>query len=90
MNNKDRCIELLKRSIELFPQEPNELDWKEKLSEKNEKLAQHLSAFANFSGGGFLIYGVNDSGEAIGITKEEADEASEKLDKSRNTPIVGK
>lgn len=52
MNHKDRCIELLKRSIDLFPQEPNELDWKEKLSENNNKLTQHLSAFANFPGGG--------------------------------------
>lgn len=62
------CIKLIEKSLNPFPCELNELDWKEALSSKKEKLSQHISAFANFSGGGFLVYGINDSGKAIGIS----------------------
>lgn len=63
-------IDLLRGSIKPFPQELNEIDWKLGLSEKTERLAHHLSAFSNYDGGGYLVFGV-DSGTIIGITDNE-------------------
>jgi len=48
----------------------NEIDWKLGLSEKTERLTQHLSAFSNYGGGGFLVYGV-DNGIIIGISDDD-------------------
>jgi len=42
--------------------ELNELDWKSCVSQNNKRLADHLCAFANYPGGGFLVFGVNASG----------------------------
>lgn len=42
-----RAEDSLKRSLYPVPQEPNELDWKSRLSDDSERLAQHISAFAN-------------------------------------------
>ncbi len=53
-----KAIEWLERSMKPFPQELNEIDWKCNLSEKTERLSQHLSAFSNYEGGGFLVFGV--------------------------------
>jgi hypothetical protein len=38
-----RCLELLNNSIKSVPTELNELDWKEHLSNKTERLAEHIS-----------------------------------------------
>ena len=67
-----RCIQLLEKSISATPQELNELDWKASASQA-ERMARHLSAFANYSGGGFLVYGVDDDGTVVGLTKEQND-----------------
>ena len=64
---------LLKRSLYPKPQELNELDWKSSLSENKELLKEHLSAFANYPGGGYIVFGIADSGKIIGI-----DEATKK------------
>ena len=53
---------MLKGSLETPKQELNELDWKQELSSDKQRLSEHLSAFSNFSGGGFLVYGVNNQG----------------------------
>jgi predicted HTH transcriptional regulator len=74
-----RLKELLQRSIHPVSSELNELDWKSALSDKSERLAQHLSAFANTPGGGFLVFGISDSGIPEGITKQEGDEIIHKL-----------
>jgi predicted HTH transcriptional regulator len=66
------CIKLIEQSLNPFPCELNQLDWKEALSPKKEKLSKHISAFTNFPEGGFLIYGINDSGKVVGIN--DADE----------------
>jgi predicted HTH transcriptional regulator len=50
------------------------MDWKSGLSPKSNRLAQHLCAFSNLSGGGFLVYGVNDDAGLFSITKEQTDE----------------
>ncbi len=64
------AIDWLEKSIKPFPQELNEIDWKLDLSPNTERLAQHLSAFSNYDGGGFLVFGV-DSGEVIGVDNNQ-------------------
>lgn len=75
-----KAKELLDHSLGKIPQELNELDWKENLSPKNDKLCQHICAFANLPGGGFMVFGVEDK-TAIpkGIKYEEANLIVEKL-----------
>jgi len=76
----NRAIALLEHSLLPMPQELNELDWKETLSPNNEKLTRHLSAFANQPGGGFMVFGVEDSTAKLsGIEKKEASAIIEKL-----------
>ncbi len=76
----EKATNLLNKSMDPLPIEINELDWKESLSPKTEKLAQHISAFANLAGGGFLVFGINDkTGEVLGIQKNDAKIIIEKL-----------
>ncbi len=63
---------LLQKSLRPIPQELNELDWKVMLSNKKERLKKHLSAFSNLHGGGFLIFGVDNSGKVVGISDESS------------------
>ena len=72
MNLEEKCTTLLKRSLEPIPQELNEIDWKVMLSNKKDRLKKHLSAFSNLPGGGFLIFGVDDNGQTIGIDEDES------------------
>ena len=46
------AIKNLHNSLHPVKVELNELDWKSDLSVKSERLAQHISAFANQVGGG--------------------------------------
>ena len=63
----------LDKSLGKVPSELNEIDWKESLSPKNDKLCKHISAFANMPGGGFLAFGINNKTAAVvGVKKEEA------------------
>ena len=48
-----KCIQLLEKSLSATPHELNELDWKASTA-KAERMGRHLSAFANYSGGGFF------------------------------------
>lgn len=71
---------LLDYSFNPVPHELNELDWKEDLSPKTDKLIQHLSAFANLPGGGFLIFGIENKSATIkGVDKKQAEKIVEKL-----------
>ena len=45
-----RAMALLGESLAPLPTEPNELDWKSGLSPNKDRLAEHLSAFANHAG----------------------------------------
>jgi len=74
MNWKEKAIKYLKDSLYPIPVELNEIDWKSGLSEKTERLAQHLCAFSNLEGGGFLVFGVNNDATMFSVTKEQADE----------------
>jgi hypothetical protein len=73
MDWKEKAIKILKDSLYPIPSELNELDWKSGLSDKTDRLAQHLSAFANMKGGGILVYGVHNDGTCFDLTKEEID-----------------
>lgn len=80
MNNWiNTAIQLLTNSLHPVPQELNELDWKCGLSDKSERLAQHISAFSNLTGGGYLAFGVDNSGNPNPLTKDEMDIIVQKL-----------
>ncbi len=68
----DRALALLRQSLAPLAIEPNELDWKSGLSPNKERLVEHLSAFSNHPGGGFLIFGIdNSNSQSIGVTQEQ-------------------
>lgn len=79
MDWKERALSLLKDSLEPVPSELNEIDWKSGLSDKTDRLAQHISAFANHLYGGMLVFGVNDDGSLFSLSKEQIDEIVKKL-----------
>jgi predicted HTH transcriptional regulator len=58
----ERAKKLLEASLEPLKQEFNELDWKQLLSADKKRLTEHLSAFANYPGGGYLVFGVSPTG----------------------------
>ncbi len=63
----EKAVALLRASIEPPNHELNELDWKAALSPDKKRLTEHLIAFSNYAGGGFLVYGVDSSGSPGGI-----------------------
>ena len=79
MDWKEKAVKILRDSLYPIPAELNELDWKSGLSDKSERLAQHISAFANMKGGGILVYGVNNDGTCFNLTKEEVDKVIQTL-----------
>lgn len=75
-----RASDYLDHSLNPVPHELNELDWKQELSPNNKKLSGHISAFANHPGGGFLVFGIeNSTGRLIGINMQEAEFVVQKL-----------
>lgn len=70
---------LLAKSLSYVPQELNEIDWKEKLSSKTDRLAEHLSAFSNNEGGGYLAFGITNEGKSAPLGKQEMDEVIDRL-----------
>jgi len=65
------ALDLLERSLSPLPVEVNGLDWKSGLSPKKERLVEHLSAFANHSGGGFMVFGIdNATGRTVGVAQD--------------------
>ena len=79
MDWQEWALKKLQDSLVPIPAELNELDWKSGLSCKTERLAQHISAFANLKGGGILVFGVNNDGICSSITKDEADKTIQLL-----------
>lgn len=79
MNWQEKAIQCLKNSLYPIPSELNEIDWKSGLSPKTDRLAQHLCAFSNLVGGGFLVFGVNNDSTLFSVTKEQCDEIIKKL-----------
>jgi len=73
------AMQLLHRSLNPIPQELNEIDWKSGLSDKSERLAQHISAFANHPLGGYLAFGIGNDGSSKPLSKNEMDDVVQKL-----------
>jgi predicted HTH transcriptional regulator len=73
MSWQEKAIKCLQNSLFPISVELNEIDWKSGLSPKTDRLAQHLCAFSNQEGGGFLVYGVNDDATLFSVTKKEVD-----------------
>ena len=65
-----KALELLSASHTPPKHELNVLDWKAWLSPNKKRLTVHLSALSNQPGGGFLVYGVDNTGVAIGVDEE--------------------
>ena len=78
-NWKEEAIEALHKSLTPVPQELNGIDWKGGLSDKSERLAQHICAFANLDGGGVLVFGINDDASFADLNKVAIEEISNKL-----------
>lgn len=75
----ETAIQYLKRSLHPVPHELNEIDWKSGLSDKSERLAQHLSALANHPGGGYMAFGIDNNGTANPLDKASMDLIVQKL-----------
>ncbi len=76
----NKAIAYLDKSLGKVPTELNEIDWKADLSPKNDKLCQHISAFANMPGGGFLVFGINNkTAQIIGTDKLNVNNIIERL-----------
>jgi ATP-dependent DNA helicase RecG len=86
-NWQKRAISLLNDSLAPIPTELNEIDWKSGLSPKTDRLAEHLSAFANQIGGGYFVFGVNDDGSLFSVVKQDADEIVRKLGNIANNNL---
>jgi len=54
-------LQALTESLDPLPHETNEIDWKVHLSDKRERLTEHLIAFANYPNGGYLAFGIGNS-----------------------------
>ncbi len=78
MNWIKEALNRLQASLKPVPTELNDIDWKSDLSSKSERLAQHISAFANQEGGGFLVFGVNDDATFTPLAKARMDEIIKK------------
>ncbi|HNB13144.1 MAG: ATP-binding protein [Saprospiraceae bacterium] len=75
----ETAIQLLTKSLHPIPQELNEIDWKSGLSDKSERLAQHISAFTNYPNGGYLAFGIGNNGSPMPLGKNEMDTVVQKL-----------
>ena len=64
-----KALELLKARLEPPKHELNDLDWKAALSPDKKRLTEHLSAFANQPGGGYLVFGVDFAGTPAGVNE---------------------
>ena len=76
---QDKATKALEDSLHPVPQELNTIDWKCALSDKSERLAQHICAFSNTANGGFLAFGVNNDTTFASLSKEEIEEITNKL-----------
>lgn len=69
----EKAKELLASSLEPPHHELNEIDWKTALSPNKQRLVEHLCAFSNYPGGGWLVYGINSDASSAGITSTDVE-----------------
>ena len=67
-----RALLCLEESLSPVPHESNEIDWKVSLSDRKERLSEHLMAFANHANGGFLVFGVGDEDAHLEAISQES------------------
>ena len=66
-NWKEKALDALHRSLYPVPHELNEIDWKSGLSDKTDRLAQNICAFANLIERTVIVlFSVNDGTLAFG------------------------
>ena len=75
----NKALDLLKASLDSPRHELNELDWKAAISPDKKRLSEHLSAFANQAGGGFLVFGVDDTGTPASVDAATIEKAVNQL-----------
>jgi predicted HTH transcriptional regulator len=75
----ERAASLLESSLAPPEQECNELDWKLALSENKARLVEHLCAFANYAGGGCLVFGLSSDALLAGITIQSIEQIINQL-----------
>ena len=78
-NWQEQAIKALEDSLYPVPQELNGIDWKCALSDKSDRLAQHLCAFSNTKNGGDLVFGVNNDTSFVVLTKDEIEEITNRI-----------
>ncbi|MEW6351851.1 MAG: ATP-binding protein [Thermodesulfobacteriota bacterium] len=74
-----KARELLEASLRPPRHELNELDWKAALSPNKKRLTEHLSAFSNWPGGGFLVFGIESDGTPAGVDETQVETVINKL-----------
>ena len=79
MDWKEEAVRYLRQNLYPVKTELNELDWKSGLSEKSERLALHISAFANQTGGGTFAFGVNNDASLFTPSREQAEDIIKKI-----------
>lgn len=88
----DRVFNLLTLCFDTVPVELNEMDWKLTLSPNKDRLAEHISAFANHPGGGFLVFGLDDvTGQIVDMAKDQYKTIVERLSniaRNRLEPMI--
>ena len=72
-------LELLTSSLDPPQHELNEIDWKVALSGDSKRLSEHLCAFANYPGGGYLAFGVGNDGSLSGLSTVDLEQISIKI-----------
>jgi predicted HTH transcriptional regulator len=73
------ALQLLESSLHPIPSELNELDWKQDLSPNSERLRAHLSAFGSYPGGGYLVFGIDSEGAAVGVSQSQSEKILSQL-----------
>ena len=68
-----KALELLRPSLEQPKHELNELDWKAVPSPDKKRLTEHLSALSNQPGGGYLVFGVDNTGTPTGMDEKSVE-----------------
>jgi len=64
------ALDLLAKTLNPPKHELNDLDWKAALSPDKKRIAEHLSAFSNYAGGGFLVYGISPDGKPESVNEK--------------------
>jgi ATP-dependent DNA helicase RecG len=66
------ALNCLEESLSPVPHETNEIDWKVRLSDKKDRLVEHLIAFSNQASGGFFVFGINNGDGSIEAISQES------------------